>query len=197
MKKLLSVEASAGSGKTFRLANRYIALLNLDNPVNIIAITFTNKAANEMKERIVKFLNLLKKSDDKLDEKKRKEKKNIIEMICNELGINENDLLSKTDILIKKFLTNDVNIQTIDSFINKILRKFSFFAGFRSNFDVGDIDREIIFKEFLKDLKTDEFKLLIDIAKKEEKFSSLLNLFEDLYEKDKELQGVKSENVNK
>ncbi|WP_024789307.1 UvrD-helicase domain-containing protein [Lebetimonas sp. JH292] len=76
MKKLLSVEASAGSGKTFRLANRYIALLNLDNPVNIIAITFTNKAANEMKERIVKFLNLLKKSDDKLkEEKKKREKK--------------------------------------------------------------------------------------------------------------------------
>ena len=48
MKRLLAVRASAGSGKTFRLANRYISLLNSDNPVNIIAITFTNKAANEM-----------------------------------------------------------------------------------------------------------------------------------------------------
>ena len=125
MKRLLAVRASAGSGKTFRLVNRYISLLNTDTPTNIIAITFTNKAANEMKERIIKELNNLGEDE------------NIIKMVCDEIGISEDELLKRRDNLIKKFLSSDVNIQTIDSFINKILRKFSFFAGVRSSFDIG------------------------------------------------------------
>ena len=175
--RLLAVSASAGSGKTFRLVNRYISLLNIDTPINIIAITFTNKAANEMKERIIKELNRLG------------EDKKIVNMICNELGIDENELLNRKDRLLKKFLTTDVNIQTIDSFINKILRKFSYFAGVRSNFDIGEDDKKIIFKNFLASLDENEMKRLIAIAKQEEKFfKSLIQLFESLYEKDKELQ---------
>jgi len=83
MKRLLAVSASAGSGKTFRLANRYISLLNIDNPSNIIAITFTNKAANEMKERIIKFLNDLGNDEA------------VIEMICNEVNLTKDELLKK------------------------------------------------------------------------------------------------------
>src|SRR5690242_8930303 len=56
------VEASAGSGKTFALAKRYVQLL-LRNPSaqgaplrSILAITFTNKASLEMKARILEFL---------------------------------------------------------------------------------------------------------------------------------------------
>ena len=90
MKRLLAVRASAGSGKTFRLANRYISLLNTDNPVNIIAITFTNKAANEMKERIIKFLSSL--GDDK----------NVVDMICNELNITKKELLKKKRFTFKE-----------------------------------------------------------------------------------------------
>jgi len=183
MKRLLSVEASAGSGKTFRLANRYIALLNIDNPINILAITFTNKAANEMKERIIKFLNEL--GDDK----------DVVEMICNEINISENELLKRKNLLIKKFLTNDISISTIDSFINKILRKFSYFVGIKSSFEVGDIDNNLIFKEFLKELNPKDFKNLVSIAKKEEKFKILLDLFEEFYDKDKELNQLKIENI--
>ena len=178
MKRLLAVSASAGSGKTFRLANRYISLLNLESPVNIVAITFTNKAANEMKERIVKFLKELGNDE------------NVVNMICNEIGINKEELLKRKDNLLEKFLKGDVNIQTIDSFINKILRKFSYFAGVKSNFNIGAVDNEIVFKAFLKSLDEKKFKTLIDIAKKEEKFTKLINLFEELYEKDKELQNL-------
>ena len=60
-KTLTVYKASAGSGKTFRLAVEYIKLL-LDNPKayeGILAVTFTNKATDEMKSRILKELHLL------------------------------------------------------------------------------------------------------------------------------------------
>jgi len=186
MKRLLAVKASAGSGKTFRLVNRYISLLTIDNPTNIIAITFTNKAANEMKERIIKELNNL--GNDK----------NVLKMICEELNISEEKLLVKREELVKKFLTSDINIQTIDSFINKILRKFSYFAGVRSSFDIGSDDKEVIFKRFLDSLGENDMEKLIYIAKREEKFlTNLINLFESLYEKDKELKNIKLKPVKK
>ena len=56
-KPYLAYEASAGSGKTFALTIRYISLLFLGaNGGSILAITFTNKAANEMQERIFSTL---------------------------------------------------------------------------------------------------------------------------------------------
>jgi len=56
--KLLVYKASAGSGKTFTLVKEYLALAlqYKDAYKHILAITFTNKAANEMKERVLKNL---------------------------------------------------------------------------------------------------------------------------------------------
>ena len=46
----LALEASAGSGKTFALSVRYLSLLFMGaNPQKIVALTFTNKSAAEMK----------------------------------------------------------------------------------------------------------------------------------------------------
>ncbi|MHB1663802.1 MAG: UvrD-helicase domain-containing protein, partial [bacterium] len=63
---IFQLSASAGSGKTRNLSLRYVQFLlspdiksnniKTNNLNNIIAITFTNKAANEMKERILKLL---------------------------------------------------------------------------------------------------------------------------------------------
>jgi ATP-dependent exoDNAse (exonuclease V) beta subunit len=60
-------KSSAGSGKTFTLSNEYLKLaLSSDSPSrykNILAITFTNKAAQEMKSRVVNYLSLLSNPD--------------------------------------------------------------------------------------------------------------------------------------
>jgi len=56
-KPYFAYSASAGSGKTFALSVRYISLLFLDvEPSTILAATFTNKAASEMKQRVVSLL---------------------------------------------------------------------------------------------------------------------------------------------
>ena len=71
MKKSLKIyRASAGSGKTFTLALEYIKLV-VENPYsyrNILAVTFTNKATGEMKERILgKLYGVANRSDSAKD----------------------------------------------------------------------------------------------------------------------------------
>ncbi|HKK80879.1 MAG TPA: UvrD-helicase domain-containing protein, partial [Prolixibacteraceae bacterium] len=67
MSQLKILKASAGSGKTFNLVAEYIKLL-VDNPYNyryILAVTFTNKATAEMKERVVRDLYKLANNENK------------------------------------------------------------------------------------------------------------------------------------
>ena len=53
----LAYSASAGSGKTFALSVRYLSLLFMgESPASILAATFTNKAAAEMRQRVIKYL---------------------------------------------------------------------------------------------------------------------------------------------
>ena len=65
MSELKILKASAGSGKTHRLTLEYITLL-IDKPENFrhtLAVTFTNKASEEMKTRILEQLNILANGD--------------------------------------------------------------------------------------------------------------------------------------
>jgi len=131
------VEASAGSGKTYRLAKRYLQLLFNCFLANqrfsfeeILAITFTNKAAQEMKLRIMEFLKRLA-----LDDFQRPGQKTDI---LSSLGLSQQEAkgiaLKAVDYLIQNF--NSFQVQTIDSFINAILTACSFRLGLSSKFEM-------------------------------------------------------------
>ena len=114
------VRASAGSGKTFRLVLRYLeCALRYDNPKyfgRILALTFTNKAAGEMKSRI---LSDLKKIVDGRSDK--------IKDLCSSLDLPESQLVSRAAVLHKEMLHrySDIAVMTIDSFVNRLVRSFA------------------------------------------------------------------------
>ena len=121
-----AILASAGSGKTFQLAHRYIRLLaNGVEPNRIIAITFSRKAAGEIFTAIVTHLRTAAASDT--------EAHNMAERIQRpELG--SADFLH----ILRRFL-NDLqrlHISTIDSFTIGILRAFPMELGIAPAFDV-------------------------------------------------------------
>ncbi len=139
----LCLEASAGSGKTFALSVRYIALLLQGNhPSKILALTFTNKAANEMKHRITDtFCNL---NSSKCDGERN--------AICELLGISKEEVLALRDKFMADFLASELKISTFDSFFATILRQFSLNLGLMPDFNSlndNSIDVKNEFKRLL------------------------------------------------
>ncbi len=143
------VEASAGSGKTYALAQRYLALLfdpalrPEDIPLkNILAITFTNKACFEMKARIVLFLKQL--ALDRFD--RPADKQRLLERFC----IGEEDGRRKA-FAIMEAITRTYNyfqVQTIDSFINSILSGCAFKLDLSADFRIKHDYREYLAYSF-------------------------------------------------
>lgn len=134
MEYLQSISASAGSGKTFALALRYIALLSKGAKTSsILALTFTKKAAFEMRERIASQLEALSLGDTLLQGELLKAGGNL-----------ECDFSKLRD----EFLRGEDRISTIDSFFNSVLRKFCFYAGIRGDYTILGSSRES-FLEFL------------------------------------------------
>jgi ATP-dependent helicase/nuclease subunit A len=120
--KNISVTAGAGSGKTKILTDRFlkIALQNPHRVKNILAITFTNKAAGEMMERIVTEVEKrLQKAETKNDKLK-------LHQIREQL--------------------NSTYISTIHTFCSKILREFPIEAGIQPDFNIIEEIRNIVFK---------------------------------------------------
>ena len=114
-------KASAGSGKTFTLAVEYIKLL-IKNPYcyrNILAVTFTNKATEEMKMRILSQLYGIWKQLPDSD--------SYIQKICSELEISREQASLQAGIALTLLLHhyNDFRIETIDSFFQSVLRNLA------------------------------------------------------------------------
>ena len=138
-KAMTVYKASAGSGKTFTLAIRFIELL-IQKPEayrETLAVTFTNKATEEMKKRILSQLyGLWKQLPDSTDYSNR---------ICNDLQCDK-DFVSEQAGRAMKLMLHDYsyfNIETIDAFFQKVLRNLAREMNLNANLRVELNDFEI------------------------------------------------------
>lgn len=175
----LAYEASAGSGKTFNLVVRYLSLLFMgEDPRRIVALTFTNKAAAEMMERIVHTLNDL-------------ENRGELAVISEVSGISQEEILRRRDRVLKRFLATDVQIATIDKFFGSILRKFALNAGIMPTFSPVQQHHDVkLLERFLNEVEVRaQTPSLIRLSLLSNKrLLDLFSLLETLYGKHKELQ---------
>lgn len=177
------LKASAGSGKTYALSHKYIDLL-MDNPDEfayrkILAVTFTNKATDEMKGRILKDLHELSRdSSDKRSAKAGRVLSNILHDY------------------------SAFAISTIDAFFQRTLRAFAREAGQYASYQV-ELDKKSLTDEAVDrmldslDSDSDRDKELIDfiLESMEEKVSDEKNL--DIDAELKEMAAkLKSEDFN-
>jgi len=148
-------KSSAGSGKTFTLVKEYLALALNDasNPPqaykHILAITFTNKAAAEMKERIVKALKDLAEDDYSTISGGSK---TLLSILKEHEKLNAGGQLS--DDVIRKRAKNiltailhnysDFAIGTIDAFVHKVVRTFAFDLKIPMSFDIEMDDEKLL-----------------------------------------------------
>ena len=132
--KHICVTAGAGSGKTTVLVDRYLKILREGNaePQEIVAITFTEKAAAEMKERVIEELSPQEERDG-----------------------------SEQDNSLQGFREkmSTAHISTIHAFCSRILREFPFQADVPANFSIlQGIDQKLslqqIIRETLQDIAT-------------------------------------------
>ncbi|NER14306.1 UvrD-helicase domain-containing protein [Leptobacterium flavescens] len=161
--------ASAGSGKTFTLVKEYLKILlqtsYQDSFKQVLAITFTNKAVNEMKERIIK--NLEEFSNPSILEKPSP----MFSGLAKELGLTEVNLMERSEKILKRILHNYAffDVVTIDKFNHRLLRTFAFDLKLPMNFEVA-LDTELLIEEAIDQLifkaGTEEklTKVLVDFA---------------------------------
>ncbi|MFZ2283705.1 MAG: UvrD-helicase domain-containing protein [Lutibacter sp.] len=134
--------ASAGSGKTFTLVKEYLKiLLTSDNSYKfqqILAVTFTNKAAGEMKARVIENLHAFSKA----------EKNDMLAVICAETNLTEALVFSRSQAILNAILQNysAFGIMTIDSFTHKLIRTFAHDLHLPLNFEV-EMDAESLLNE--------------------------------------------------
>ena len=121
VKPLTVYKASAGSGKTFTLAVEYIKLL-IENPTcyrNILAVTFTNKATEEMKMRILSQLYGISKG--------LSDSKSYTDRILKETGLPIDTIKERAGMALHLLLHNYnyFRVETIDSFFQSVLRNLA------------------------------------------------------------------------
>jgi ATP-dependent exoDNAse (exonuclease V) beta subunit len=158
-------KSSAGSGKTYTLTMEYLklALKFPDSFKSILAVTFTNKATAEMKERIIKELKRLKhdvQPDQKMDGE-----------LLDVLKISEDELKSRATQALTAILHDygRFSISTIDSFFQKVVRSFAREMDLNAKFEV-EMDQDAVLDRVVdrvvEKVMDDEFlhRWLVDYA---------------------------------
>jgi ATP-dependent helicase/nuclease subunit A len=145
MPRLQIIRASAGSGKTFSLAQEYLRLLfaEHDNFMHILAVTFTNKATEEMKSRIIRELYWLSSG------KPSKQLNGLIEST----GLSEKQIRDKAKVILKRLLHNysQFSVSTIDSFFQRIIRGFTRELGIQGGYSI-ELDTDVLLTEVINRL---------------------------------------------
>ncbi len=137
-RQCMALKASAGSGKTFALSVRFLALLFKGaNPSEILTLTFTKKATAEMKERILDYLKILQKENLE-DEKEKEKSQNILKELEEKYRLDPSFVQNSAQKIYQRFLNAEIRISTIDAFFQSILRKFCWFVGLSTNFEVNE-----------------------------------------------------------
>ena len=157
-------KASAGSGKTFQLAKQYIKLV-VSNPQsyrNILAVTFTNKATEEMKMRILSQLYGIWKMEGQ--EELYPESKAYRDKVCHELQASPAFVSQRAGMALSNLLHNynDFRVQTIDTFFQSILRNLARELDLTANLRIGLNDaqvEEMAVDQLIDDLKTTDAML--------------------------------------
>jgi len=155
------LKASAGSGKTYSLTERFVQFL-LSSKIpqnhlrNILAITFSNNAAKEMKERILSWLkDIYFKDPEKIKE------------LSEIVSLKTEHLPDKAGAMIDEILKNytEFQVKTIDSFMTSIYKASAINLGFSPDFDILMVPENIMayaFNRFLRGVreKTPEAEFL-------------------------------------
>ena len=158
IKPLTVYKASAGSGKTFTLATEYIRLL-VENPQsyrNILAVTFTNKATEEMKMRILSQLYGIWKQ--------LPESNNYLKNIQEKTGLEPNVISERAGLALNN-LTHNYNyfrVETIDTFFQSVLRNMARELDLTTNLRIGLNDyqvEELAVDQLIEDLTTTDVML--------------------------------------
>jgi len=140
MSQLKVYKASAGSGKTFRLAIEYmkLALTNESNYRHILAVTFTNKATAEMKSRIIGELYHLAKGQHSV----------YMDVLTQELSWHPMQVERQAQLVLKRILHDysRFSISTIDSFFQRVIKAFNRELGINAAYNV-ELDEKSILEE--------------------------------------------------
>ncbi|HRY32860.1 MAG TPA: UvrD-helicase domain-containing protein [Bacteroidales bacterium] len=141
--------SSAGSGKTFTLVGEYlkIVLRKPDAFRHILAITFTNKAAQEMKDRILLYLNELSKPD------RLQSSSFLLDKLVRETGLSPQLIIQRAAEVQKLILHHysDFAVTTIDSFMHRVIRTFAFDLHVPVDFSV-EMDAEMLISQAVSNL---------------------------------------------
>ena len=162
------LNASAGSGKTFSLVRNYLKLLLAEDETRaelgqIVAMTFTNKAALEMKTRILSDLNKLAGGNP--------EDQGFIDETADFIGIPSEKIVANSKLVLRKLLHQyeNFNVLTIDKFNLRLIKSFSRDLDLPEQFDI------VINQEELMDRSIDELMQKVDAKDKGKIYQLALN----------------------